>query len=141
MSQNLQTKKHPGRPGSIDENQYKRTYSFDVMLSPIEKEALKDAWKKSNFNSMAGFARYKMFGGDEQKIDLHFEEKKAEKLSASRLLAELSRESNNLNQITKQLNSKPEFMKQEVNLILKDLQKALDSINKIREEFLSEKKK
>lgn len=141
MSKNLETKKHPGRPGNIDENQYKRTYSFDVMLSPIEKDALKNAWKNSQFNSMAAFARHKIFGGDEQKIDLHFEQKKVEKISASRLLAELSRESNNLNQISKQLNSKPEFLKQEVNLLLKDLQKALDNINRIGEEFLPNKKK
>ena len=55
MSKNLETKKHPGRPGNNDEHLYKRTYSFDVMLSPIEKEALKDAWKKSNFNSRKSY--------------------------------------------------------------------------------------
>jgi hypothetical protein len=68
-------KKHPGQPGNNDDHKYKRTYSLDVTLSPIELEAFRNEWIKSEFNSLASFARYKFFGGAEHKIELYFEKR------------------------------------------------------------------
>ena len=141
MSKELLLKTHPGRHGSEDDHLYKRTYSFDVRLSPIELAALKKEWKNSDFNSMASFTRNKIFKGDEKKIDLYFEEKRDEKYSAMKLLAELNRESKNLNQITKKLSSNEYLLNQEVQLTLKDLGKALKNIEEIKEGFFSQKKK
>jgi hypothetical protein len=134
-------KNHPGQAGDNDDHKYKRTYSLDVKLSPIEVQAFRNFWAKSEFNSMAAFARYKMFGGNEHTIDLYFPQKQEEKISAMKLLSELNREGKNLNQITKKLSSKEYLLNQEVQLALKDLSKALKNIEEIKEKFFSPKNK
>jgi hypothetical protein len=140
MSKILELKEHPGRQGYDDEHLYKRSLSFDIRLSPIEYEALrKEVWK-SKFNSMSALARYKIFGGSENTIDLYFPKKQEEKFSAMKLLSELNRESKNLNQIAKKLSSKEYLLNQEVQLTLKELGKALKNIEEIKEGFFSQKK-
>ena len=141
MSKNLELKNHPGRASIEDDHLYKRSLSFDIRLSPLEYEALrKEVWK-SKFNSMSALARYKIFGGSENTIDLYFPKKQEEKHSAMRLLSELKRESKNLNQIAKKLSSKEYLLNQEVQLTLKDLNKALKNIEEIKEGFFNEKRK
>lgn len=141
MSKNLELKDKPGRASIEDDHLYRRHYSLDIRLSPIEREALrKEVWK-SSFTSMAALARYKIFGGSENTIDLYFSQKQEEKLAAKKLLSELNRESKNLNQITKKLSSKEYLLNQEVQLTLKDLNKALKNIEEIKEGFFNEKKK
>lgn len=136
MSKELELKTHPGRHGNQDDHKYKRTHSLDVRLSPIELVALKNGWKKSDFNSVASYVRNIIFKGDEKKIDLYFEEKQQERISIGRLLSELNKQGKNLNQIAKQLNSKPEFLKQEAKIVLKDIDQALKTLEEIKEEFL-----
>ncbi|MFZ6673693.1 plasmid mobilization protein [Undibacterium sp. Xuan67W] len=134
-------KLHPGQAGSDDDSRLKRTKVLEVNLSPFEYDNLKDKWRKTNFNSMAKFARYRLFGGTEHQIDLHFEEKRDDRILAAKFLSELNRQGKNLNQIAKQLNSKTDFTKQEVQLALKDLNKALKNIEEIKEEFFNHKNK
>lgn len=57
----------------------KELITLDVKLSPIEHDALKSEWKKSDFNSVAQFVRNKIFGGDETKIDLYWDQKQEDK--------------------------------------------------------------
>lgn len=141
MNKELELKSHPGRHGNQDDHKYKRTYSLDVRLSPLELTALKKGWKNSDFNSVAAYVRNIVFKGDERKIDLYFEEKREEKLATTRLLSELNKQGKNLNQIAKQLNSKPEFLKQETKLVLKDLENALKTLEEIKQAFQSGIKK
>lgn len=133
-------KKHPGQPGSNDDHKYKRTYSLDVTLSPIELEAFRNEWVKSEFNSLASFARYKFFGGAEHQIDLYFEQKREDKILSGRLLAELNKQGKNLNQIAKQLSLKTDFTKQETKLLVDDLKNTLLAIQEIKEKFSQKKK-
>lgn len=70
MNEENQKKKHPGQAGSDDGEQLKRTKVIEINLSPVELKSFKDEWRKTEFNSMAKFARYKLFGGQEHKIDL-----------------------------------------------------------------------
>lgn len=46
-----------------------------------------------------------------------------------------------MNQIAKQLNSKPEFLRQEATELLKNLKSALDEHEKIRQEVMGKNKK
>ena len=133
-------KKHPGQPGNNDDHKYKRTYSLDVTLSPIELEAFRNEWIKSEFNSLASFARYKFFGGAEHKIELYFEQKREDKILSGRLLAELNKEGKNLNQIAKQLSSKTDFTRQEAKLLVDDIKNTLLAIQEIKEKFSQQKK-
>lgn len=141
MSKKSELKTSPGRASSDDEHLYRRQYSLDIRLSPIEREALrKEVWK-SNFTSMAALARYKIFGGSENTIDLYFPKKQEEKLLDKQFLSEFIKQGINLNQIAKQLNSKPEFVNQEAKQILKELKKALAGIQEVKEDYFSQKKK
>ena len=45
MNKELELKSHPGRHGNQDDHKYKRTYSLDVRLSPLELTALKRVGK------------------------------------------------------------------------------------------------
>jgi hypothetical protein len=134
-------KLHPGQAGSDDDSRLKRTKVLEVNLSPVEYANLKDKWRETDFNSMAKFARYRLFGGTEHQIDLHFEKKRDDRILDLKFLSELNKQGKNLNQITKKLSSKEYLLKQEVNLVLKDLNKALQSIEEIKEEFFNHKNK
>ena len=57
------------------------------------------------------------------------------------LLRALAGIGNNMNQIAKQLNSKPEFLRQEATELLKSLKSALDEHEKIRQEVMGKNKK
>ena len=138
MSNEVKPKKHPGRHGNADDHQFKRTYSLDVKLSPIEHDALKSEWKKSDFNSVVQFVRNKIFGGDETKIDLYWDQKQEDKNLTRNILSELSRSGNALNQIAKKLNSTKEFTTQEARLFLKDLAIALKENDEIKRKLLDE---
>ena len=124
-------KLHPGRS---DDHQYKRTYSLDVRLSPVEKKALRDSWLKTDHNSMAGFVRSCIFQGDEAKVDLYFEEKSKEKNQIASVISELKKQGNNLNQIATQLNSRKEkeFLTQESRELLKQINIALNNLEEIK---------
>lgn len=141
MSEENQTKKHPGQAGSDDGEQLKRTKVIEVNLSPLEYNSFKDEWRKTDFNSMAKFARYKLFGGQEHKIDLYWDFKDEERNLNKNLLSQLNKLGNNMNQIAKQLNSKPEFLRQEATELLKSLKSALDEHEKIRQEVMGKNKK
>lgn len=54
-------KLHPGQAGSDDDSRLKRTKTFEINLSPLEFDKFKNEWRKTDFNSMAKFARYKLF--------------------------------------------------------------------------------
>lgn len=90
---------------------------------------------------MAKFARYKLFGGQEHKIDLYWDLKDEERNINKNLLSQLNKLGNNMNQIAKQLNSKPEFLRQEATELLKSLKSALDEHEKIRQEVMGKNKK
>ncbi len=141
MNDENQTKKHPGQAGSDDGEQLKRTKVIEINLSPFELKNFKDAWRKTDFNSMAKFARYKLFGGQEHKIDLYWDLKDEERNINKNLLSQLNKLGNNMNQIAKQLNSKPEFLRQEATELLKNLKSALDEHEKIRQEVMGKNKK
>ena len=133
-------KEHPGQAGDNDDHKYKRTYSLDVKLSPIEVEAFRSEWTKSEFNSLAAFARYKIFGGSEHAIDVYFENKREDRILAARHLSELNKQGKNLNQIAKQLSSRPDLMTQETKILIKDLRDIYLELVKIRDEFHEKKK-
>ena len=73
-------KLHPGQAGSDDDSRLKRTKTFEINLSPLEFDKFKNEWRKTDFNSMAKFARYKLFGGTEHQIDLYFENKRDDRI-------------------------------------------------------------
>lgn len=141
MNDENQIKKHPGQAGSDDGEQLKRTKVIEINLSPVELKSFKDAWRKTEFNSMAKFARYKLFGGQEHKIDLYWDFKDEERNINKNLLSQLNKLGNNMNQIAKQLNSKPEFLRQEATELLKSLKSALDEHERIRQEVMGKNKK
>ena len=141
MNEENQKKKHPGQAGFDDGEQLKRTKVIEINLSPVELKSFKDEWRKTEFNSMAKFARYKLFGGQEHKIDLYWDLKDEERNINKNLLSQLNKLGNNMNQIAKQLNSKPEFLRQEATELLKSLKSALDEHEKIRQEVMGKNKK
>lgn len=140
MSKELEPKLHPGRHGNDDEHLYKRTHSLDIRLSPIEFSALKESWNKTQFNSMAAYVRNTIFKGNEMKIDFYFEEKKQDRILASKYLAELNKQGKNLNQIAKNLSAKSDFTKQETKLLVDDLKNTLLAIQEIKDKFSPQKK-
>lgn len=140
MSKELELKLHPGRHGNDDDHKYKRTHSLDIRLSPVEFIALKESWNKTQFNSMAAYVRNTIFKGNEQKIDFYFEEKQQDRILAAKHLSELNKQGKNLNQIAKQLSSKPDLMTQEVKLLIKDLRDIYVELVGIRDEFHKNKK-
>ena len=99
-------KKHPGRTN--DDHQFVRNIRFEVRLSEIEYDALVEQWHKlGKFNSMARYARACIFG-EEDKIEIHLEQKKKTYLDRIKVQATLGRIASNFNQLAKQLNSKYE---------------------------------
>ena len=141
MSKELEPKLHPGRHGNDDEHLYKRTHSLDIRLSPVEFIALKESWNKTQFNSMAAYVRNTIFKGNEQKIDFYLEEKQQDRMLAAKHLSELNKQGKNLNQIAKQLSSRPDLMTQEAKILIKDLRDIYLELVKIRDEFHEKKKK
>lgn len=99
---NNKKKQKPGRTN--DDHLYIRNVRFECRLSPIEYDQLVQRWEKSSHNSMARFARSCIFG-DEDKIELHLQQKEKSQVDRLHLLAEISRIGNNVNQIAKKLNS------------------------------------
>ncbi|WP_374510438.1 hypothetical protein [Niveibacterium sp.] len=140
MSNELQLKSHPGRHGNDDEHLYKRTHSLDIRLSPVELSALKESWNKTQFNSMAAYVRNTIFQGNEQKIDFYFEDKKQDRILAAKFFSELNKQGKNLNQIAKQLSSRPDLSKQEAKLLMDDLKNALMAIQEIKDKIALQKK-
>ena len=53
-------KKAPGRTN--DDHRYRRTLRFEMRLSPVEYEALAQAWAASDCNSLARHVRARVFG-------------------------------------------------------------------------------
>lgn len=140
MSKELEPKLHPGRHGNDDEHLYKRTHSLDIRLSPVEFIALKESWNKTQFNSMAAYVRNTIFKGNEQKIDFYLEEKQQDRMLAAKHLSELNKQGKNLNQIAKQLSSRPDLMTQEAKILIKDLRDIYIELVGIRDEFHKNKK-
>lgn len=140
MSKELEPKLHPGRHGNDDEHLYKRTHSLDIRLSPVEFIALKESWNKTQFNSMAAYVRNTIFKGNEKKIDFYFEEKQQDRIFAAKHLSELNKQGKNLNQIAKQLSSRPDLMTQETKILIKDLRDIYIELVGIRDEFQKNKK-
>jgi 16S rRNA G966 N2-methylase RsmD len=58
---------------------------------------------KSAYNSMSRYARACVFG-EEDKIEIHLEQKQKEKLNRLKIFVEINRIGHNLNQLTKQIN-------------------------------------
>lgn len=140
MSNEVIPKQHPGRSGGSDDSHLKRTYSLDVKLSPDELTGLKKGWKESQFNSMSAFVRNKIFEGNEIKVDLYWQQKDEERNINKSLLSQLNKLGNNMNQIAKQLNSKPEFLRQEATELLKSLQSALEQHEQLKQEIMKNSK-
>jgi hypothetical protein len=140
MSNELELKKHPGRHGNDDEHLYKRTHSLDVRMSPVEMIALKESWNKTEFNSMASFVRNLIFKGNEKKIDFYYEDKQQDRILLTRYFSELNKQGKNINQIAKQLNSKPEFMTQEVKILIKNLMDVHANLVELKDEISKNKK-
>jgi hypothetical protein len=132
-------KLHPGQAGADDDSRLKRTKVLEVNLSPFEYDNLKDKWRETDFNSMAKFARYRLFGGTEHQITLHFEKKRDDRILAAKYIAELNKQGKNLNQIAKQLSVKAEFTKQETKLLVEDLKNTLLAIQEIKDIFTPKK--
>ena len=133
-------KLHPGQAGSDDDSRLKRTKTFEINLSPLEFDKFKNEWRKTDFNSMAKFARYKLFGGTEHQIDLYFENKRDDRILAAKYFSELNKQGKNLNQIAKQLSSRPDLMTQEAKILIKDLRDIYLELVGIRDEFHKNKK-
>ena len=90
---------------------------------------------------MAAYVRNTIFKGNEQKIDFYFEEKQQDRMLAAKHLSELNKQGKNLNQIAKQLSSRPDLMTQEAKILIKDLRDIYLELVKIRDEFHEKKKK
>ena len=133
-------KLHPGQAGSDDDSRLKRTKTFEINLSPLEFDKFKNEWRKTDFNSMAKFARYKLFGGTEHQIELYFENKRDDRILAAKYFSELNKQGKNLNQIAKQLSLKTDFTKQETKLLVDELKNTLLAIQEIKEKFSPKKK-
>lgn len=86
-----------------DDHQFKRTINFNLRLSPVEYESIVQQWEKSAYNSMSRYARACVFG-EEDKIEIHLEQKQKEKLNRLKIFVEINRIGHNLNQLSKQIN-------------------------------------
>lgn len=101
-------KTHPGRTN--DDHKFKRDTRFEIRLSEVEYDALVEKWHKSGkHNSMARYARACIFG-DEDKIEIHLNQKKQAGLDRLKVAGALGKIGSNFNQVAKQLNSKYDFI-------------------------------
>ena len=101
-------KTHPGRTN--DDHKFKRDTRFEVRLSPIEYDALVAQWHKSGkYNSMARYARACIFG-DEDIVEICLNNKKQTNIDRLKVAGALGKIGSNFNQLTKQVNSKYEFI-------------------------------
>ena len=130
-------KEKRGRSETNDYQEYKRTVSFDLRLSPYEKAKIENMYDSAGFNSMASFVRNRIFNGKEKFIDDFFEEKFTYGLLKNSFLGEMKRIGNNLNQQSKKINSAKFFTdddKQklifELNLIKNEMEKLNNLIKK-----------
>ncbi len=130
-----------GRSETNDYQEYRRTVSFDIKLSPYEKTRIENLYDSAGFNSMASYVRNRIFNGKEKFIDDFFEEKFKYGLLNNSFLGEIKRIGNNLNQQTKKINSAKFFTdddKQklflELTLIKNEMEKLTNLIQKKKEE-------
>ena len=72
-----------------DDHQFKRTINFNLRLSPVEYESIVQQWEKSAYNSMSRYARACVFG-EEDKIEIHLEQKQKEKLNRLKIFVEIN---------------------------------------------------
>ena len=117
-------KKKSGRTN--DDNKYIRDIRIEFRLSPIEYLAFTNRWEKSSHNSMASLTRSCIFG-EEDKIELHLQQKKSDQIDRLHILAALHRIGNNVNQIAKKLNGnygpKAQALEEELAQIKAELQR------------------
>ena len=120
-------KTHPGRTN--DDHKFKRDTRFEVRLSPIEYDALVAQWHKSGkYNSMARYARACIFG-DEDKIEIHLNQKKQAGLDRLKVQGALGKIGSNFNQLAKQLNSKYDFIT--AKTLIAEMEKIRTELEKI----------
>ncbi|QWQ12969.1 MobC family plasmid mobilization relaxosome protein [Ralstonia solanacearum] len=96
-----QQKQKSGRTN--DEHCFKRTMRFEVRLSPLEYEALAEAWAASGDNSLARHVRARLFGGADP-VALFWQQQHQDQQERMQVLAALFRIGSNVNQIARQLN-------------------------------------
>lgn len=101
-------KQHTGRTN--DDHKFKRNTRFEIKLSEVEFEALIEKWHKiGRHNSMARYARACIFG-DEDIVEIHLNNKKQTNIDRLKVAGALGKIGSNFNQLTKQVNSKYEFI-------------------------------
>lgn len=86
-----------------DEHRFKRTMRFEVRLSPMEYEALAQAWAASGDNSLARHVRARLFGNADP-VALFWQQQRQDQQERMQMLAALFRIGSNVNQIARQLN-------------------------------------
>ncbi|MGA4049816.1 plasmid mobilization relaxosome protein MobC [Ralstonia nicotianae] len=96
-----QQKQKSGRTN--DEHRFKRTMRFEVRLSPLEYEALAQAWAASGDNSLARHVRARLFG-EADPVALFWQQQHQDQQGRMQVLAALFRIGSNVNQIARQLN-------------------------------------
>lgn len=96
-----QQKQKPGRTN--DEHHFKRTLRLEVRLSPIEYEALAQAWAASGCNSLARHVRARLFGAADP-VAVFWQQQHQDQQERMQVLAALFRIGSNVNQIARQLN-------------------------------------
>jgi hypothetical protein len=96
-----QQKQKSGRTN--DEHRFKRTMRFEVRLSPLEYEALAQAWATSGDNSLARHVRARLFGAADP-VAVFWQQQHQDQQERMQVLAALFRIGSNVNQIARQLN-------------------------------------
>ena len=94
-------KKAPGRTN--DDHRYRSTLRFEMRLSPVEYEALAQAWAASDCNSLARHVRARVFGAVDP-VAVFQQQRRDEQQGRMQVLAALCRIGSNVNQIARQLN-------------------------------------
>ncbi|WP_343590228.1 plasmid mobilization relaxosome protein MobC [Paracidovorax wautersii] len=100
-TQPQQKKKAPGRTN--DDHRYRRTLRFEMRLSPVEYEALAQAWAASGCNSLARHVRARVFGQVDP-VAVFQQQRRDDQQGRMQVLAALCRIGSNVNQIARQLN-------------------------------------
>ena len=120
-------KQHTGRTN--DDHKFKRNTRFEIKLSEVEFEALVNKWHKiGRHNSMARYARACIFG-DEDKIEIHLNQKKQAGLDRLKVQGALGKIGSNFNQLAKQLNSKYDFIT--AKTLIAEMEKIRTELEKI----------
>ena len=101
-------KQHPGRTN--DDHKFKRNTRFEIKLSEVEFEALVNKWHKiGRHESIARYAHACIFS-EEDILLIKKKKKKQTNIDRLKVAGALGKIGSNFNQLTKQVNSKYDFV-------------------------------